>query len=91
MHEPDRIDGMEHKASHGPDVLGFEQIVIAAIGVRDATAARSHAVEPAFIEGLKKHQDRPWPRHLLRIDQLLPAAELAGGDEVLHTRDHHAG
>ena len=46
-------------------------------------------VEPAFVERLEKDQDGSRPHHLLRVDQLLAAAELAGGDEVLHPRHHH--
>ena len=49
----------------------------------------SHTVEPALVERLEKDQDGSRPRHLLRVDQLLAAAELAGGDEVLHAGDHH--
>ena len=45
--------------------------------------------ESALIEGLERHQEAARPRHLLGIDQLLAATELASGDVVLHVSDHH--
>src|SRR3712207_5983262 len=63
--------------------------MIARIGVGDAAAARRDTVEPAFVEWLEKHKEGSRPRHLLWVDQLLSTAELASGDDLLHTRDHH--
>ena len=63
--------------------------MIVAVGVGDAAASRSNAVQAPFIEGLQEHQNRSRLSDLLRIDQLFTAAELAGGDVVLDTGYHH--
>ena len=60
-----------------------------AVGIDDAAAARDHPIEPAVIERLEEDEDGSRPRHLLCVDQLFAAAELAGGDEVLDPRDYH--
>ena len=54
-------------------------LVIAGVGVGDATAAGRHAVEAAFVQGLERSENRPRLPDLLRFDQLLAAAELARG------------
>ena len=87
--EADSIDRVKSKAPRRADIPGGDQVVVAGIGVGDATAAGRHAFEPALVERLQEDQDGSRLGHLLRIDQLLAAAELAGGDEVLHLRDHH--
>src|SRR5215207_9833521 len=89
MHEPDGIHRMENDAPRRADVLRGDHIVVTGVGVRDAAAARQHAVEPTLVERLEKDQNGSRPRHLLGVNQLLATAELAGGDEVLHVRDHH--
>src|SRR4051812_20223488 len=89
MHEPDGIHRVENDAPRSADVLRGDHIVVAGIGVGNAAAARQHAVEPTVVERLEKDQNGSRPRHLLGVNQLLATAELAGGDEVLHVRDHH--
>ena len=39
---------------------------------------------PPLIKRLERHEKGARPRHLLHVDQLLAAAELAGGNVVLH-------
>ena len=66
VHQPERVYGVKSKASGGAGVLGDDQVVIVGIGIGDATAARRHPLQPAFIERLEKHQKRARPRHVLR-------------------------
>src|SRR4051812_47309361 len=89
MHEPDGIDRMENEAPRGAGVLRGDHIVVAGIGVGDAAAARQYAIKPTGVERLEKDENGSRPCYLLGVDQLLATAELAGGDEVLHVRDHH--
>src|SRR5215203_4405312 len=89
MHQPDGIHRVENDAPRRADVLRGDHIVVAGVSVRDAAAARQHAIKPTLVERLKKDQNGSGPRHLLGVNQLLATAELAGGDEVLHVRDHH--
>ena len=44
---------------------------------------------PPLKSGSRYDEQRAGPRHLLRIDQLFAAAELAGRDVVLDIRDDH--
>src|SRR5215208_396929 len=64
-------------------------MVIVGICVGNTTAAWRDTLEPTFIEWLEKYEQSARPCHLLRVDQLLTAAKLAGGDEVLYVRHHH--
>src|SRR5215470_14379167 len=80
---------MKHYTPNRAGLGGHDRVVVVGIGVCDAAAARSHAVEPALIERLEKYEKGARPRHLLRVEQLLATAKLASGDEVLHVRDHH--
>src|SRR5829696_2132677 len=89
MHEPDGIHRVENDAPRRADILRGDHIVVAGVSVRDAAAARQHAIKPTLVEGLEKDQNGSRPRHLLWVNQLLATAELASGDEVLHVRDHH--
>ena len=65
--------------------------MVVGICVCDAAAAGRYTIEPTFVERLEKREKSAGPRHLLRINQLLTATELACGDEVLHIRYHHVG
>src|SRR4029078_8354949 len=89
MHETQCIDDMQSDTSDGADVSRRDQVVIARIGVGDATAARRNLVQPTLIKRFKKNQDGARARYLLRIDQLLAASELPGGYVVLHLCNHH--
>ena len=46
-------------------------------------------IEPAVIEGLEESHEGALARYLLHVDELLAAAKLTSGDDVLHVRDHH--
>ena len=48
---------------------------------RHLAAPRRYAVETAFEERLEKDEECARPRHLLRVDQLLAAPELARGNK----------
>src|SRR5215471_18086837 len=63
--------------------------MIVGVGVGDATAARRYPVEAALVERLEHRDQCAGPRHLLWVEELLTAAELAGGDIVLNVRNHH--
>ena len=52
--------------------------MVVRIGVGNAAAAGRDAREPAFVERLQVDQKSTGTCHLLRVDQLFPAAELAG-------------
>src|SRR5437016_8200217 len=89
MHEPECIDNVKRYAPHSAGVFRYNQVVVIGIGIGDTAAAGRYVVEPTFVEGLEKCEEGPGLPHLLRVDQLLAATKLAGGDVVLHTRDHH--
>src|SRR5215212_519117 len=80
---------MEGKALESAGSLCINQIVIVGICVRNTTAAWRHTLESTLIKWLQKYEQSARSRHLLCVDQLLTAAKLAGGDEVLHVGDHH--
>src|SRR5579863_2311901 len=64
-------------------------VVVAGIGVGNAAAARRDAVKAALIERIQKRYQGARLLYLLRIEQLLAAAELASRNVALHARDHH--
>src|SRR5688572_4144978 len=67
VHEGERIHGMKRDGTQRAGVLGDDDVVIAGIGVGDATAAGRDALQPAFIKRLEYCEQRPRPRHLLQI------------------------
>src|SRR5918997_2560082 len=90
VHQPDGVHGMKREALKSPDPRLGDLVVMAAVGIGDAAASRRDAVEAPFVKGLQEDEDRARADHLLRINELLAAAELAGGDEVLHS-GHYEG
>src|SRR6478752_10198769 len=64
-------------------------IMVVRVRVRDAATAGGYALEPALVERLEEREQRAGPLNLLRIDQLLAAAELTRRDVVLHIGDDH--
>jgi hypothetical protein len=48
-----------------------------------------YTLEAAFVERLERHEKGARPRHLLHVNQLLTAPELAGCNIVLHLGNHH--
>src|SRR5216683_4950047 len=87
MHEREGVDGVQRKASDRAACGNL--VMVVGIGVCNAAATGSDAVEASFVEGFEKGYERARSRYLLRIDQLLAASELAGGDIVLNIGDHH--
>src|SRR5258708_3029267 len=80
---------MKNESPKGTGAFRYNFVMVARIGIGDTAAARRHAVEAAFVKRLKKDEKGTRPRHLLHINQLLAAAKLAGGNEVLHSCHHH--
>src|SRR5206468_7963124 len=80
---------MQSDTSHGPNASRSDQVVIAGIRVGDATAAWRNIVQSTLIKRLKKDQYGALARNLLRVDQLLAASELSGGDVILYLGNHH--
>src|SRR3954464_234105 len=68
MHEGESVSCVENETFDGAGLFRGDQFVVAGIGVGDAAAARGHALQPTLVEGLEKHEERPWPRHLLRVN-----------------------
>ena len=89
MDQRKRIHDVKNQATKESGVFVGDDVVIARISVSDAAAAGRHVIDSAFKHRLKRHQERAWTGDLLHIDQLLAAAELAGGDEILHAGHHH--
>ena len=89
VHQAEGIDRMKHYGSEGAGVLRDDDVVIVGICIGDAAAAWCHTIKTAFEKGLEIDKQRAGFRHLLQIDQLLSAAELAGSDKVLNIRDDH--
>ena len=88
MHKREGVNAVKHGRPQRASVFCDDGVVVVGIGVGNAAAARGHAIEPAFEERLE-HEERAGPRHLLQIDQLLAAAELARGNVVLNARNNH--
>src|SRR3954468_12266381 len=80
---------MESDAPEKAGVLCDNDIMVAGIDIGDTAAAGRYVIQPSVVERFEVSQQSAGPGHLLRIDQLLAAAKLAGSDEVLHIRDHH--
>ena len=58
VHEPDGIHPVQNQTPCGAHVRGGgQELVVAAVGVDDAAAARGHVIEPAGIEGLEEDED----------------------------------
>src|SRR5258706_15045323 len=89
VHQSDAVDDMQGDLAAGAGLLRRDFLVVAGVGVDDAAAAGRHPLEAALVERLQKHEDRAGPGDVLRFDQLLAAAELAGGDVVLNRGDDH--
>src|SRR5262245_19295586 len=89
MNEPQGIDGVKSQTLYEASLLRSDRVVIVGIGVGDAAAAWRYPVQSTGVERFKIRQKGAGPGHLLRIDQLLAAAELSGGDELLNVGDHH--
>src|SRR4249920_628014 len=80
---------MESESLKGTRVFRNNLVVVARIGIGDTAAAGRHAVEPAFVKRLKKNKKGAGPGYLLRINELLTATKLSGGNVVLHSRHDH--
>src|SRR5436190_17166570 len=89
MHQPHAVDDMQDDFPARAGLLCNDLLVIAGVGIDDAAAASRHPCETAVVERLQKHKDRTGSRNILRFDQLLSAAKLAGGDVVLNRGDDH--
>src|SRR5207247_8113784 len=76
VNEPDRIDRVQSKALRRAQLAGRDQLVIAGVGVDDATASSRHVLEPALVERLQEYENRAWSYRILRFDELLSAAKL---------------
>src|SRR5215510_15846818 len=84
MYECERINNMKHRAFEGAGVFCNDRVMVVGIGIGDAAAAGRNIVEPALIERLEKGEQGARTCHVLRIDQLLAAAKLAGGNVFLN-------
>src|SRR5215831_9057058 len=89
VHEAEGVNGMKHYGAEGTCVLRDDDVMIVGICIGDATAAGCHAIKAALEERFEKDQERARSSHLLRIDQLFSAAELARGDIILNVGDNH--
>src|SRR5262245_40378632 len=89
VHEAEGVDCMKHYGAERACVLRDDDVMIVGIGIGDAAAARCYAVKAAFEERLEKDQERAGSCHLLSLDQLLSAPELARGDIILDVGDNH--
>src|SRR3954453_18990533 len=89
MHERESVSCVENETFDGAGLFRGDQFVVAGIGVGDAAAARGNAFQPSLIKGLEKYEERPRPRYLLRVNQLLSTAKLTGSNEVLHIGHDH--
>ena len=87
MNQPGRIDDMQSKTLQRAGFRVGDYVVIARVGVHDATAPRRDALETSLVHWLEECQNRPGLSQVLSIDQLLAGAELAGSDVVLHIGD----
>src|SRR5262245_2966843 len=71
MHKRGCIDHVQGNALQRAGLRVRDHVVIAGVGVDDATRARCHAFEAALVERLEKDEDRAGLPQALRIEQLL--------------------
>jgi hypothetical protein len=81
VHQSEGVHNVKPNGPQGARVFCDNDVVIVGIGDGDAAAPRRYAVETAFEERLEKDEECARPRHLLRVDQLLAAPELARGNK----------
>src|SRR5215470_6582632 len=89
MHEAEGVNCMKHDGAEGACVLRDDDVMIVGICIGYAAAARCYAIKAAFEERLEKDQERARSCHLLSLDQLFSAPELARGDVILDGGDNH--
>src|SRR5262249_33803665 len=89
MQKRERIHDVKRDGMKYTGVLRHDRIVVVGIGVGDTAAAGSKAVESTLKQGFESDKERARTSHLLRIEELLSAAELTSSDVILHGRDDH--
>jgi hypothetical protein len=78
MHEPDCIEGVQPKTLRRAELAGRNHLVVAGIGVYDATTAGGYSLKAALVEGLEECKDRTRFCQVLYINELISPAELTG-------------
>src|SRR5207302_7245134 len=89
MDQREGVDSVESSCPYPAGIICDNLLMVTGICVGNAAAAGSYTVEASFVERLERCEECARPRHLLRVDQLLAASVLAGGDVVLNISDHH--
>ena len=89
VHKGESIHSVESDTLNGSGAFCVYGVVIAGVGIGDATAARRYPVETSLIKWLQKYKQSAGPRDLLGVNKLLAAAELSRGNVILNTCDHH--
>ncbi len=89
MHQSNRVDRVQANPLQRAGIFFRDNLMIAGIGIDDAAASGGHSLHAALIDWLQEYQNRAWSHDILRLKKLLSAAELAGCDIVLDTRDNH--
>ena len=89
VHKGESIHSVESDTLNGSGAFCVYGVVVAGVGIGDATAARGYPVETSLIKWLQKYKQSAGPRDLLSVNKLLAAAELPRGNVILNTCDHH--
>src|SRR5579859_3711350 len=89
VHKREPVHGVQRQAAQRSGLGGDNLVVVARVGVGNAATAGRDVVEARLVQRFEKRNQRAGLRHLLGIEQLLAAAELAGGNVALHVRHHH--
>src|SRR5438093_12897254 len=75
VHKCERVNNMKSDPPSGAGIFCDDRVMVAGIGISDATAPGRYIVDPTLVERLEKRQECAGARHLLDIDQLLPATK----------------
>src|SRR5688572_1697948 len=89
VNQPSRVDGVESERAERAYVGILQRVVVAGIGIGNATAALGQIIELTLIERLHDDGDRSGPRHLSDVDELVGWLYLTAGDDVLNLGHHH--
>ena len=76
MHKRKRIHDVKSHGSQSPGISCDDRVMIIGIGIGDTTAPGRHVINSAFVHWLESYEQSTGTSHLLRINELLPAAEL---------------
>lgn len=89
MDKPHRVDDVQEKPAKHADILRLQRVVIAGIGIGNATAPRRDALQRTGKERFEEDGQRSRLRQLLHVNKLVRGPQLPSGNDVLYLGDDH--